>query len=206
MIQCDWCTQHLHEGIGWVLDCDHMESPLRYMKTNEKKASRFQTFRVSLSNVVWLTSYYFKKIYGQTTWIKPADVWCKHLRCDLLFPTCTSSSSHARHSRVDRKVIIMFLALMNKMMSLPWRWHNPDLSGFTLELERDGFCANPFFECLVAEVPEEHRSKEGEVSTEAFFLWDSLLSGSFKPVGVLYKPALVVHWFLFTADVERRVK
>lgn len=70
---------------------------------------------------------------------------------------------------------------------------NPDLSGFTLELERDGFCANPFFECLVAEVPEEHRSKEGEVSTEAFFLWDSLLSGSFKPVGVLYKPALVVH-------------
>uniref|UniRef100_A0AAQ4NQP9 Spermidine/spermine N1-acetyltransferase family member 2b n=1 Tax=Gasterosteus aculeatus aculeatus TaxID=481459 RepID=A0AAQ4NQP9_GASAC len=30
-----------------------------------------------------------------------------------------------------------------------------------LELERDGFCANPFFECLVAEVPEEHRSKEG---------------------------------------------
>uniref|UniRef100_A0AAQ4Q168 Spermidine/spermine N1-acetyltransferase family member 2b n=1 Tax=Gasterosteus aculeatus aculeatus TaxID=481459 RepID=A0AAQ4Q168_GASAC len=36
------------------------------------------------------------------------------------------------------------------------------------ELERDGFCANPFFECLVAEVPEEHRSKEGEVSTEAF--------------------------------------
>ncbi|KAL6098862.1 diamine acetyltransferase 2b [Pungitius pungitius] len=29
------------------------------------------------------------------------------------------------------------------------------------ELERDGFCQNPFFECLVAEVPEEHRSKEG---------------------------------------------
>uniref|UniRef100_A0A3B3YYW2 N-acetyltransferase domain-containing protein n=1 Tax=Poecilia mexicana TaxID=48701 RepID=A0A3B3YYW2_9TELE len=29
------------------------------------------------------------------------------------------------------------------------------------ELERDGFCQNPFFECLVAEVPEEHKSKEG---------------------------------------------
>ncbi|XP_029956893.1 diamine acetyltransferase 2b [Salarias fasciatus] len=29
------------------------------------------------------------------------------------------------------------------------------------ELERDGFCQNPFFECLVAEVPEEHKSKDG---------------------------------------------
>ncbi|XP_076606715.1 diamine acetyltransferase 2b isoform X2 [Chaetodon auriga] len=29
------------------------------------------------------------------------------------------------------------------------------------ELERDGFCENPFFECLVAEVPEEHKSKDG---------------------------------------------
>ncbi|CAK6953703.1 diamine acetyltransferase 2b [Scomber scombrus] len=29
------------------------------------------------------------------------------------------------------------------------------------ELERDGFCQNPFFGCLVAEVPEEHKSKEG---------------------------------------------
>ncbi|XP_024117069.1 diamine acetyltransferase 2b [Oryzias melastigma] len=29
------------------------------------------------------------------------------------------------------------------------------------ELERDGFCESPFFECLVAEVPEEHKSKEG---------------------------------------------
>lgn len=37
-----------------------------------------------------------------------------------------------------------------------------DLFCFTLELERDGFCQNPFFECLVAEVPEEHKSKEGE--------------------------------------------
>uniref|UniRef100_A0A8C6SEL9 Spermidine/spermine N1-acetyltransferase family member 2b n=1 Tax=Neogobius melanostomus TaxID=47308 RepID=A0A8C6SEL9_9GOBI len=29
------------------------------------------------------------------------------------------------------------------------------------ELERDGFCQNPFFECLVAEVSDEHRSKDG---------------------------------------------
>ncbi|KAM4546083.1 diamine acetyltransferase 2b [Odontesthes bonariensis] len=29
------------------------------------------------------------------------------------------------------------------------------------ELERDGFSQNPFFECLVAEVPEEHKSKGG---------------------------------------------
>ncbi|KAM4620969.1 diamine acetyltransferase 2b [Polymixia lowei] len=29
------------------------------------------------------------------------------------------------------------------------------------ELERDGFSPNPFFECLVAEVPEEHKSEEG---------------------------------------------
>ncbi len=31
------------------------------------------------------------------------------------------------------------------------------------ELERDGFCQNPFFECLVAEVPEEHKSREGKI-------------------------------------------
>uniref|UniRef100_A0A8C6LKY0 Spermidine/spermine N1-acetyltransferase family member 2b n=1 Tax=Nothobranchius furzeri TaxID=105023 RepID=A0A8C6LKY0_NOTFU len=30
-----------------------------------------------------------------------------------------------------------------------------------LELQRDGFCQNPFFECLVAEIPEELKSKEG---------------------------------------------
>ncbi|KAE8288159.1 Diamine acetyltransferase 2 [Larimichthys crocea] len=29
------------------------------------------------------------------------------------------------------------------------------------ELERDGFCQNPFFECLVTEVPEQNKSEEG---------------------------------------------
>lgn len=29
------------------------------------------------------------------------------------------------------------------------------------DLERDGFCHKPFFECLVAEVPEDCKSKEG---------------------------------------------
>lgn len=37
----------------------------------------------------------------------------------------------------------------------------------SLELERDGFCQNPFFECLVAEVPEEHKSKDGKSITMA---------------------------------------
>lgn len=32
-----------------------------------------------------------------------------------------------------------------------------------IELDRDGFCQNPFFECLVAEVPEEHKTREGKV-------------------------------------------
>ncbi|KAM6969858.1 thialysine N-epsilon-acetyltransferase-like [Aplochiton taeniatus] len=29
------------------------------------------------------------------------------------------------------------------------------------ELERDGFSPNPFYECLVAELPEENKTKEG---------------------------------------------
>lgn len=37
-----------------------------------------------------------------------------------------------------------------------------------LELERDGFCQQPLFECLVAEVPEEHKSKEGKALKQAF--------------------------------------
>lgn len=42
------------------------------------------------------------------------------------------------------------------------------LSCFTSELERDGFCQNPFFECLVSEVPEEHKSREGKVLIKTF--------------------------------------
>ncbi|XP_068600069.1 thialysine N-epsilon-acetyltransferase-like [Brachionichthys hirsutus] len=41
----------------------------------------------------------------------------------------------------------------------------PDKVKITQEdLERDGFGQNPFFECLVAEVPEEHKSKEGRTA------------------------------------------
>uniref|UniRef100_A0A4W5RPG3 Spermidine/spermine N1-acetyltransferase family member 2b n=1 Tax=Hucho hucho TaxID=62062 RepID=A0A4W5RPG3_9TELE len=29
------------------------------------------------------------------------------------------------------------------------------------ELERDGFSPNPFYECLIAEVPDEHKTKDG---------------------------------------------
>ncbi|XP_041947920.1 diamine acetyltransferase 2b [Alosa pseudoharengus] len=30
-------------------------------------------------------------------------------------------------------------------------------------LKRDGFCQNPFYHCLIAEVPEEHKTKDGHV-------------------------------------------
>lgn len=30
------------------------------------------------------------------------------------------------------------------------------------DLERDGFSENPFFHCIIAEVPEQHKTKEGE--------------------------------------------
>lgn len=33
-----------------------------------------------------------------------------------------------------------------------------------VELERDGFHQNPFFQCLVAEVSKEHQTKEGKVA------------------------------------------
>ncbi|XP_064184927.1 thialysine N-epsilon-acetyltransferase isoform X2 [Anguilla rostrata] len=30
------------------------------------------------------------------------------------------------------------------------------------DLEQDGFSRNPFFQCIIAEVPEQHRTKEGK--------------------------------------------
>uniref|UniRef100_A0A4W5RWJ2 Spermidine/spermine N1-acetyltransferase family member 2b n=1 Tax=Hucho hucho TaxID=62062 RepID=A0A4W5RWJ2_9TELE len=36
------------------------------------------------------------------------------------------------------------------------------------ELERDGFSPNPFYECLIAEVPDEHKTKDGKRSA---FQW-----------------------------------
>ncbi|KAL7390685.1 hypothetical protein ABVT39_025825 [Epinephelus coioides] len=53
----------------------------------------------------------------------------------------------------DISRLIMELAVYEKMSDQVKISHE--------ELERDGFCQNPFFECLVAEVPEEHKSKEG---------------------------------------------
>ncbi|CDQ62047.1 unnamed protein product [Oncorhynchus mykiss] len=32
------------------------------------------------------------------------------------------------------------------------------------DLERDGFSPNPFYECLIAEVPDEHKTKDGKKS------------------------------------------
>ncbi|XP_061922860.1 thialysine N-epsilon-acetyltransferase isoform X1 [Entelurus aequoreus] len=33
-----------------------------------------------------------------------------------------------------------------------------------LDLEQDGFSKNPFFQCLIAEVPQQHKSKDGYTS------------------------------------------
>ncbi|XP_029924647.1 diamine acetyltransferase 2-like [Myripristis murdjan] len=53
----------------------------------------------------------------------------------------------------DISRLIMELAVYEKM---------PDRVMISYkELERDGFSSNPFFQCLVAEVPEENKSKEG---------------------------------------------
>ncbi|XP_068600424.1 thialysine N-epsilon-acetyltransferase-like [Brachionichthys hirsutus] len=52
--------------------------------------------------------------------------------------------------------MIMELALCEKMPDHVMTSHE--------DLERDGFGQNPFFECLVAEVPEEHKSKEGRTA------------------------------------------
>ncbi|KAM9333582.1 thialysine N-epsilon-acetyltransferase-like isoform 2-T2 [Pholidichthys leucotaenia] len=53
----------------------------------------------------------------------------------------------------DISRMIMELAVFEKMPDQVKTSHE--------ELERDGFCQNPLFECLVAEVPEEHKSNEG---------------------------------------------
>uniref|UniRef100_A0A667Z9M4 Spermidine/spermine N1-acetyltransferase family member 2b n=1 Tax=Myripristis murdjan TaxID=586833 RepID=A0A667Z9M4_9TELE len=54
----------------------------------------------------------------------------------------------------DISRLIMELAVYEKM---------PDRVMISYkELERDGFSSNPFFQCLVAEVPEENKSKEGQ--------------------------------------------
>ncbi|XP_019719829.1 diamine acetyltransferase 2-like isoform X2 [Hippocampus comes] len=58
-------------------------------------------------------------------------------------------------TKVDCKDIsrmIMELALFEKMTD--------QVKISSEELERDGFCPNPLFECLVAEVPKENKSKE----------------------------------------------
>ncbi|XP_076024901.1 thialysine N-epsilon-acetyltransferase-like [Genypterus blacodes] len=53
----------------------------------------------------------------------------------------------------DVSRMIMELAVFEKM---------PDQVAISSkELQRDGFCQNPLFQCLVAEVPEEHGSKDG---------------------------------------------
>ncbi|XP_029375787.1 diamine acetyltransferase 2b isoform X1 [Echeneis naucrates] len=53
----------------------------------------------------------------------------------------------------DISRMIMELAVYEKMSEQVKISHE--------ELERDGFSQNPFFECLVAEVTDEHKSKEG---------------------------------------------
>ncbi|XP_029924646.1 diamine acetyltransferase 2-like [Myripristis murdjan] len=53
----------------------------------------------------------------------------------------------------DISRMIMELAVYEKMSDQVKISHK--------ELERDGFSSNPFFQCLVAEVPEENKSKEG---------------------------------------------
>lgn len=43
------------------------------------------------------------------------------------------------------------------------------------ELEQDGFSKNPFFHGIIAEVPEQHKSKEGEVKPSLMLLFLSHL-------------------------------
>ena len=65
---------------------------------------------------------------------------------------------------------ILILATPNSNITCCYLGELSVLLHFLLELERDGFCQNPFFECLVAEVPEEHKSKDGKVLIKAFLL------------------------------------
>lgn len=37
-----------------------------------------------------------------------------------------------------------------------------EISHFFADLEQDGFSKNPFFHAIVAEVPEQHKTKDGE--------------------------------------------
>ncbi|XP_064184926.1 thialysine N-epsilon-acetyltransferase isoform X1 [Anguilla rostrata] len=47
------------------------------------------------------------------------------------------------------------------------------------DLEQDGFSRNPFFQCIIAEVPEQHRTKEGhaKVGYALYFYTYSTLKG-----------------------------
>ncbi|XP_076867351.1 diamine acetyltransferase 2b isoform X2 [Brachyhypopomus gauderio] len=56
----------------------------------------------------------------------------------------------------DIERMIMELAVYEKMPDQVKISHK--------ELVKDGFGPNPFYHCLVAEVPEEHRSKEGHTT------------------------------------------
>uniref|UniRef100_A0A3Q2WBS4 Spermidine/spermine N1-acetyltransferase family member 2b n=1 Tax=Haplochromis burtoni TaxID=8153 RepID=A0A3Q2WBS4_HAPBU len=59
----------------------------------------------------------------------------------------------AKEDCKDISRMIMDLAIYEKMPDQVKISHE--------ELERDGFCQNPLFECLVAEVPEEHKNGIG---------------------------------------------
>ncbi|XP_061660062.1 diamine acetyltransferase 2b [Syngnathoides biaculeatus] len=63
--------------------------------------------------------------------------------------------------------MIMELALFEKM--------SDQVKISREELERDGFCQNPAFGCLIAEVPEENKSKEG-LTTVGYALYFSTYS------------------------------
>lgn len=54
---------------------------------------------------------------------------------------------------------------------------------FFSDLEQDGFSKNPFFHGIIAEVPEQHKTKEGDHVTPSFLTHCcDLLSNSCNPV------------------------